>query len=66
MNDPEPPVGSVSWRVVSVPSVTLGLADAWTTDDEPVVNPDFLADYGFGNNATLDGEGTIQATYTLP
>ncbi|MBO6655544.1 MAG: carboxypeptidase regulatory-like domain-containing protein [Pseudomonadales bacterium] len=42
-------------------TVVAGLRyDRWTTGDEPVVNPDFLADYGFGNNATLDGESLLQ------
>lgn len=41
--------------------VTAGLRYDWyTTDDKPPVNPDFLADYGFGNNSTLDGEGLVQ------
>lgn len=34
--------------------------DGWSTGDEPPVNPVFVADYGFGNNATLDGESLIQ------
>lgn len=47
-------------------SVILGLRyDWWETDDEPEVNPDFLADYGFGNNATLDGEGLIQPRFAF-
>lgn len=41
--------------------LTAGLRYDWyTTDDEPPVNADFLADYGFGNNHTLDGEGLLQ------
>lgn len=34
--------------------------DYYTTSDEPAENADFLADYGFSNSATLDGEGLIQ------
>jgi outer membrane receptor for ferrienterochelin and colicin len=34
--------------------------DLYTTSDEPAENPDFVADYGFSNSATLDGEGLIQ------
>ena len=41
--------------------VVAGLRyDRYTTDDEPAVNPNFLATYGYGNNATLDGEGLLQ------
>ncbi len=41
--------------------LTAGLRYDWyTTGDEPPVNPDFLADYGFGNNETLDGKGLLQ------
>lgn len=42
-------------------TVVAGLRyDLYTTDDEPPTNPDFLADYGFSNNQTLDGEGLFQ------
>ena len=42
-------------------TVVVGLRyDRWTSDDEPAVNADFLADYGFGNNSTLDGESLLQ------
>ncbi len=42
-------------------TVTAGLRYDWyTTDDKPEVNADFLADYGFGNDATLDGVGLLQ------
>jgi len=34
--------------------------DWYTTGDAPPLNTDFLADYGFGNNSTLDGEGLVQ------
>ena len=42
-------------------TITAGLRYDWyTTDDKPPVNPDFLSDYGFGNDSTLDGEGLLQ------
>ena len=34
--------------------------DWYTTSDEPALNSDFQAEYGFGNNQTLDGEGLTQ------
>jgi outer membrane receptor for ferrienterochelin and colicin len=34
--------------------------ERYSTSDEPPVNQDFLRDYGFGNNSTLDGEGLLQ------
>ncbi|MGB1068496.1 MAG: TonB-dependent receptor [Henriciella sp.] len=41
--------------------LTAGLRyDRYETDDKPVVNPDFLADYGFGNDANLDGVDLLQ------
>ncbi|MEO0467032.1 MAG: TonB-dependent receptor [Pseudomonadota bacterium] len=39
--------------------------DLWTTDDEPETNLDFLADYGFSNNGTLDGEGLLQPRFAF-
>ncbi|MEL7545552.1 MAG: TonB-dependent receptor [Pseudomonadota bacterium] len=42
-------------------SITAGLRyDLWSTDDEPAENADFVADYGFSNSQTLDGEGLLQ------
>lgn len=42
-------------------SVVGGIRYDWyTTDDRPAENADFLADYGFSNSQTLDGEGLIQ------
>ena len=42
-------------------TVVVGLRyDRWTSGDEPALNPDFAADYGFGNNSTLDGESLLQ------
>ncbi|MEM6556748.1 MAG: TonB-dependent receptor [Pseudomonadota bacterium] len=47
-------------------SVILGLRyDFWETDDAPETNPDFLADYGFSNGQTLDGEGLIQPRFAF-
>ena len=41
--------------------VSAGLRyDVYESDDNPPLNPDFLADYGFGNNANLDGVGLFQ------
>lgn len=41
--------------------LTAGLRYDWyTTDDSPVTNQDFLADYGFSNGQTLDGAGLLQ------
>ncbi|MEE4282488.1 MAG: TonB-dependent receptor, partial [Pseudomonadales bacterium] len=50
--------------------VLIGLRYDWyTTDDKPETNADFVADYGFANNNTLDGEGLLQPrvglTYTV-
>ncbi len=50
--------------------VLIGLRYDWyTSDDKPETNADFLADYGFANNNTLDGEGLLQPrvalTYTV-
>ena len=34
--------------------------DWYTTNDEPLVNSEFVEDYGFPNSATVDGEGLFQ------
>ena len=34
--------------------------DWYTTSDAPALNSEFQAEYGFGNNETLDGEGLVQ------
>jgi outer membrane receptor for ferrienterochelin and colicin len=34
--------------------------DWYTTGDAPAENADFVADYGFSNSATVDGEGLVQ------
>ena len=37
-------------------NVTLGVRyDYYSSDDRPVLNPAFIADYGFANDANLDG-----------
>ena len=42
-------------------TLTVGLRYDWyTTSDEPRLNQSFQDTYGFGNNATLDGEGLLQ------
>ena len=42
-------------------SLVVGLRYDWyTSDDAPGENPDFVADYGFSNNGTFDGEGLLQ------
>ncbi|MEW6992763.1 TonB-dependent receptor [Colwelliaceae bacterium MEBiC 14330] len=42
-------------------TIVAGLRYEWyTTNDKPIENPDFLADYGFSNSTNLDGEGLIQ------
>ncbi len=42
-------------------TIVAGLRYDWySTGDRPAENPDFIADYGFSNNATVDGEGLIQ------
>lgn len=47
-------------------SVIIGARyDWWETDDEPVTNPDFVADYGFSNNQTLDGLGLFQPRFAF-
>ena len=41
--------------------VTAGLRYDWyTSDDRPAENADFVADYGFSNSQTVDGEGLMQ------
>jgi hypothetical protein len=41
--------------------IVAGLRYDWyTTSDVPAQNPDFLADYGFPNTHTVDGEGLLQ------
>lgn len=49
------------WAVNPQLDIILGLRyDFWQTDDDPAENADFVADYGFSNSQTLDGEGLLQ------
>lgn len=49
------------WQYNDKLSIIAGLRyDHWSTDDEPETNADFLADYGFSNGQTIDGEGLLQ------
>lgn len=42
-------------------TIVAGLRyDYYTSGDEPIANPDFINDYGFANNGTIDGEGLLQ------
>jgi outer membrane receptor for ferrienterochelin and colicin len=42
-------------------TIVAGIRHDWyTTSDAPALNEEFLAEYGFGNNLTLDGEGLTQ------
>jgi hypothetical protein len=52
------------WQVNDRLTVTYGLRyDYYETDDEPNLNQDFLASYGFGNNETLDGSDLLQPRF---
>ncbi len=49
------------WQVTDSLNLTIGLRyDYYETNDKPNVNPEFLADYGFPNDATLDGVDLLQ------
>jgi hypothetical protein len=49
------------WQVNDSLSLILGVRYDWyTTDSAPPVNQDFVDDYGFGNDATVDGLGLLQ------
>ena len=42
-------------------TIVAGLRYDWySVDNAPLENPDFVADYGFSNTATVDGEGLFQ------
>ena len=42
-------------------TVTFGLRYDWySSSDEPRINENFIARYGYANNATFDGEGLLQ------
>ncbi len=52
------------FRLTDDLTVVGGLRYDWyTTSDNPTENPDFLADYGFSNSQTLDGEGLLQPRF---
>ncbi|MEM9738690.1 MAG: TonB-dependent receptor [Pseudomonadota bacterium] len=54
------------WSVNPDLSVIVGLRyDFWQTDDEPAENADFVADYGFSNSQTLDGESLLQPRFAF-
>ena len=49
------------WDVSANLLVTAGLRyDYYSSDDNPAFNQDFFDDYGFGNDANLDGKGLLQ------
>lgn len=53
--------GQDEFQLLDNLSVIAGLRYDWyTTSDLPTENPDFVADYGFSNSQTLDGEDLIQ------
>ena len=48
------------WQLTDTLLLTFGLRyDYYETDDVPNENPEFVADYGFSNTATLDGVDLI-------
>ncbi len=54
------------WQVTDHLSIIAGLRYDWyDTNDEPTENPDFVADYGFTNAQTLDGEGLLQPRFAF-
>lgn len=49
------------WAVNDRLDLLFGLRYDWyTSDDKPLENPDFVADYGFSNSTNLDGEALLQ------
>ena len=53
--------GQDEFQVSDNLSVIAGLRYDWyTTSDLPTENPGFVADYGFSNSQTLDGESLVQ------
>lgn len=45
-------------------TMTFGLRYDWySTSDKPTANPAYLAQYGFSNDATLDGKGLLQPRF---
>ena len=54
------------WAVTPELSITAGLRyDFYESDDVPVENPEFLADYGFSNAQNLDGADLIQPRFGI-
>ena len=54
------------WLVNDSLELTFGLRyDRYTTGDKPPVNPDFVADYGFANNNTVDGLDLFQPRFAF-
>jgi hypothetical protein len=48
------------WQITDSFNLTFGLRyDRYDSGDKPNLNQDFLADYGFGNDATLDGRDLL-------
>ena len=48
------------WQIDDKLIVTYGLRyDSYESDDKPAVNESFLADYGYANNASLDGRDLV-------
>ena len=48
------------WHMTDAFKLNFGLRyDYYESDDKPNLNPDFVADYGFGNDATLDGRDLL-------
>jgi hypothetical protein len=48
------------WHMTDAFKLNFGLRyDYYESDDKPNLNQDFLADYGFGNDATLDGRDLL-------
>ncbi|MDX1291352.1 MAG: carboxypeptidase regulatory-like domain-containing protein [Hyphomonas sp.] len=49
------------WQISDKLNLVMGLRyDFYTSDDAPMYNPDFEANYGFGNNETMDGRDLLQ------
>ena len=54
------------WQINDRLAVTIGLRYEWyESSDKPNVNPDFVADYGFSNDANLDNLGYGAAALRL-
>jgi outer membrane receptor for ferrienterochelin and colicin len=52
------------WAVTDRLDITAGVRyDYYTTSDAPAANASFLGDYGFSNDATLDGVDLIQPRF---